>query len=51
MAKKKIKKSTEGPKKEGFLRRYTDLTSLIHILSTGNLTLLDPEDWEDRNDH
>jgi hypothetical protein len=50
MAKKNIKQSTEGPKKEGFLRRYTDLTSLIHILSTGNLTLLDPEDWEDRND-
>jgi hypothetical protein len=50
MAKKIIKTSTESPNKQGFFRRYTDPTSLIHILSTGNLTLLDPEDWEDRND-
>ncbi|WP_156894653.1 DUF2971 domain-containing protein [Janthinobacterium sp. 1_2014MBL_MicDiv] len=32
------------------LRRYTDLTSLLHILSSGEITLLDPKSWDDRND-
>lgn len=33
-----------------FLRRYTDLPALLHILSTRQLTLLDPKTWDDRND-
>jgi len=33
-----------------FLRRYTDLPSLIHILRTNSITLLDPKTWDDRND-
>ncbi len=31
-------------------RRYTDLPSLIHILTTRKLTLLDPASWDDKND-
>ena len=31
-------------------RRYTDLPSLIQLLSTGKLTLLDPASWDDKND-
>lgn len=31
-------------------RRYTDLPSLIQILTTGKLTLLDPTTWDDKND-
>lgn len=33
-----------------YLRRYTDLTALLHMLSTGKITLLDPKTWDDRND-
>ncbi|MBS1144344.1 MAG: hypothetical protein H6R14_1750 [Proteobacteria bacterium] len=33
-----------------FLRRYTDLPALLHILSNRQLTLLDPKTWDDRND-
>lgn len=33
-----------------FLRRYTDLPSLLHILKNGEITLLDPGSWEDKND-
>ncbi len=33
-----------------YLRRYTDLPALLHILSTKQLTLLDPKSWDDRND-
>ena len=33
-----------------YLRRYTDLTSLMQILHTGQLALLDPGSWQDRND-
>jgi hypothetical protein len=33
-----------------YLRRYTDLTSLLHILSVQEITLLDPKSWDDRND-
>ena len=32
------------------LRRYTDLTSLLHMLSSREITLLDPKSWDDRND-
>lgn len=32
------------------LKRYTNLASTVHILKTGNLTLLNPEKWEDRGD-
>ncbi len=31
-------------------KRYTDLPSLIQILTTGKLTLLDPATWDDKND-
>jgi hypothetical protein len=33
-----------------FLRRYTNLPSLIQILSTRTLTFLDPRNWDDKND-
>ena len=32
------------------LRRYSDLPSLIHILQSRSVTLLDPRNWEDKND-
>ncbi|WP_386066290.1 hypothetical protein ACFJIW_17355 [Tahibacter sp. UC22_41] len=32
------------------LFRYTDLPSLIHILTNRQLTLLDPMTWDDKND-
>ncbi|WP_431483644.1 hypothetical protein [Pseudomonas solani] len=32
------------------LFRYTDLPSLIHILTSRSLTLLDPMTWDDKND-
>lgn len=35
---------------EKFIRRYTDITSLIEILTTKELTLLNPESWDDKND-
>lgn len=31
-------------------RRYTNLASLLHILRSRCLTLLNPETWDDRND-
>lgn len=33
-----------------YLRRYSDLTALIYLLNTRNITLLDPKSWEDSND-
>lgn len=33
-----------------YLRRYTDLTALIYLLSTKTITLLDPQSWDDSND-
>src|SRR5271165_3347629 len=36
------------PKK--FLRRYTDLPGLIHLLQTETNTFLDPASWDDKND-
>lgn len=40
-------KNTKTPT---YLRRYTDLPSLLHILRTKSLTLLDPATWDDKND-
>lgn len=37
-------------KRPAYLRRYTDLPSLLHILGTKKLTLLDPKTWDDKND-
>jgi hypothetical protein len=37
-------------RKPTLIRRYTDVTSLIHILSNKEITLLDPNYWEDKND-
>lgn len=36
--------------KKMFLRRYTDLPAVIHMLQHRSLTLLDPETWDDKND-
>lgn len=33
-----------------YLRRYTDLPALLNMLSTKQITLLDPKTWDDRND-
>jgi len=33
-----------------YLRRYTDLTALIYLLSSQRITLLNPESWDDSND-
>ncbi|MGB7986673.1 MAG: hypothetical protein WCF54_16015 [Terracidiphilus sp.] len=33
-----------------FLRRYTSIPALFHILYNRTITLLSPEKWEDRND-
>lgn len=33
-----------------YLRRYTDLPSLIYLLSKKKITFLDPQSWDDRND-
>lgn len=33
-----------------YLRRYTDLPALIHMLQTSNITFLDPSSWDDKND-
>ena len=33
-----------------YLRRYTDLPVLLHMLSSKTITLLDPKTWDDRND-
>lgn len=32
------------------LRRYTDLPSLIYLLSKRKITLLNPQSWDDKND-
>jgi hypothetical protein len=32
------------------LRRYTDIPSLIYLLSEQRITLLDPQSWDDKND-
>jgi hypothetical protein len=32
------------------LRRYTNLAATFHLLSSRKITLLDPSNWEDKND-
>ena len=39
--------STRDPK---FLRRYTSLPSLLHVLQNKQMTFLNPATWDDRND-
>lgn len=43
-------KTVESNKHPEFLRRYTDLPSLLHILKRKRLTLLSPNTWDDKND-
>jgi hypothetical protein len=33
-----------------FLRRYTNIPALIHLLTGRKITLLDPVSWDDKND-
>lgn len=33
-----------------YLRRYTDLPALLHLLASKQITLLDPKTWDDKND-
>ena len=33
-----------------YLRRYTDLPALLHMLRRKKLTLLSPSSWDDKND-
>lgn len=35
---------------EPFLRRYTELAALVNALRNREITLLDPQTWDDRND-
>jgi len=35
---------------ETYCRRYTDIPALIGMLTYGELTLLDPSTWDDKND-
>lgn len=37
-----------GPR--AYLRRYTHLPALIHVLRSGSITLVDPSTWDDSND-
>lgn len=37
-------------KSPDYLRRYTDFPALLHMLSSRQITLLDPKTWDDRND-
>ena len=41
---------TGGSTAHQLLRRYTDLTSAIDLLTHKRLTLLDPASWDDKND-
>lgn len=34
----------------GFVRRYTSISAVIHMLRKQELHLLDPQSWDDRND-
>jgi hypothetical protein len=33
-----------------YLRRYTDISALVSLLTESKITLLDPKSWDDRND-
>lgn len=35
---------------ESYLRRYTELPALVHLLTERKITLLDPQSWDDTND-
>jgi hypothetical protein len=35
---------------DSLLRRYTNISALLHILRSQKITLLDPNNWEDKND-
>src|ERR1043166_1220865 len=37
-------------KKTSFLRRYTSVPALLHMLQNKKITLLNPGTWDDRND-
>lgn len=41
---------TNASKAPQLLRRYTDLSSAIDLLTNKRLTLLDPASWDDKND-
>ncbi|GAA0624830.1 hypothetical protein GCM10009422_21630 [Brevundimonas kwangchunensis] len=34
----------------GFVRRYTSISAVVHMLRKQELHLLDPQSWDDRND-
>ncbi|HWW12278.1 MAG TPA: hypothetical protein VN018_07165 [Brevundimonas sp.] len=34
----------------GFVRRYTSISAVVHMLRKQELQLLDPQSWDDRND-
>jgi hypothetical protein len=38
------------PSPTTYLRRYTNLPALLHILRSRTITLLDPKSWDDQND-
>jgi hypothetical protein len=42
--------ATKKNRRPALLRRYTDLTSTIDILSRRRIVLLDPAKWDDQND-
>jgi hypothetical protein len=40
----------ESSRTPTYLRRYTDLPALLHLLASKQITLLDPKTWDDKND-
>lgn len=38
------------PRPRKYIRRYTHLPALLHMLHQRQITLLDPANWEDTND-
>lgn len=43
-------KSPKAISKVGRFRRYTNLAALIHLLQNRSITLLNPANWDDKND-
>jgi hypothetical protein len=43
-------KTAKQKQSRSFLRRYTNLPAVLHMLATRQITLLDPKTWDDRND-
>ena len=35
---------------EKMIRRYTDMPTLVYLLKNKQITLLDPNTWDDKND-